>query len=207
MHYDIHKIIENEDILIKQLRYRDIDVDELDLSILNSVELERYKGFISDKRKREFVFTRALLLSFGIDLKIEYRETGKPIINEGHISISHSRNNVIIGYSKNHIIGVDIEYFNPKIHRIKHKFLASIERERFDIENEQTLTILWSIKEAIYKMEDIPGLMFKEHILVHALNERGNVRVIKNGIEHDYVFDYEVFEDFVITYCYLKESN
>jgi phosphopantetheinyl transferase len=178
-------------------------VNELDLSLLTEVELNRYKGFISDKRKREFFFTRVLLLSFGIDLEIKYRESGKPIINEGHISISHSRNTVIIGYSKEHLIGVDIEYFNPKIHRIKFKFLSEIEKERFDIEDEKTLTLIWSIKEAIYKMEDIPGLMFKEHILVHAIHDRGDVRVIKNGLEHDYLFDHLSYDKYVITYCYL----
>lgn len=207
MHYNIQKIIETDEILIKQLQYRDIPVDDLDLSILSKTELDRYKSFISDKRKREFVFTRALLLSFGIDLNIQYRSTGKPIVNEGHISISHSRNNVVIGYSKDHVIGVDIEFYNPKIHRIKHKFLADIENERFDTEDEKILTILWSIKEAIYKMEDIPGLMFKDHILVHDLHDRGDVRVIKNGLEHDYEFDYSVFDDFVITYCHLIYST
>jgi 4'-phosphopantetheinyl transferase len=207
LHYDIHKIIDTDEILIKQLKYQDVPTDELDLLLLTDEELEKYKGFISDKRKREFFFTRVLLLSFGIDLRIQYRSTGKPIINEGHISISHSRNTVIIGYSKDHVIGVDIEYFNPKIHRVKFKFLAEIEKDRFDIKDEKTLTILWSIKEAIYKMEDIPGLMFKDHILVHALNDRGDVRVIKNGLEHDYVFDYKMFKDFVITYCHLIEST
>jgi hypothetical protein len=137
LHYDIHKIIDTDEILIKQLKYQDVPTDELDLLLLTDEELEKYKGFISDKRKREFFFTRVLLLSFGIDLRIQYRSTGKPIINEGHISISHSRNTVIIGYSKDHVIGVDIEYFNPKIHRVKFKFLAEIEKDRFDVNNEK----------------------------------------------------------------------
>ncbi|MBD3636044.1 MAG: 4'-phosphopantetheinyl transferase superfamily protein [Crocinitomicaceae bacterium] len=203
MQYSIKNIIDTDKILIKRLTYTDIPVEEIDLNFFTKEELSRYETFISDKRRREFYFTRVLLRSFNLDLVIQYRDTGKPIINEGHISISHSRNNVVIGYSKDHIIGVDIEFFNPKIHRVKFKFLASIEKERFDIENEEVLTLIWSIKEAIYKMEDIPGLLFKEHILVHALSHRGDVRVIKNGVEHDYVFDFLIFNDFVITYCYL----
>jgi phosphopantetheinyl transferase len=203
LHFTIKNIIETNRILIKQLRYKDIDVNEINLNFFNKAELDRYKTFISDKRRREFYFTRVLLRSFELQLVIEYRATGKPIINEGHISISHSRNNVIIAYSKEYVIGVDIEFYNPKIHRIKHKFLADIEKERFDIENEEVLTLLWSIKEAIYKMEDIQGLLFKEHILVHALSHRGKVRVIKNGIENDYLFDFLIFKDFLITYCYL----
>ena len=207
MHYSVKNIIHTDRILIKQLKYENVEVEKLDLSSLTKEERERYDTFISDKRRREFFFTRVLLRSFNLDLKIQYRPTGKPIINEGHISISHSRNTVIIGYSKEHIIGVDIEYFNPKIHRVKFKFLAEIEKERFDIDNEEVLTLIWSIKEAIYKMEDIPGLLFKEHILVHALSHRGDVRVIKNGLEHDYMFDFLIFNDFVITYCYLLPQD
>lgn len=203
MHQSIRNIIDTDRILIKELKYENIAVEEIDISIFTEQDYQRFQGFISDKRKREFYFTRVLLRSFNIDLEVHYRPTGKPIINEGHISISHSRNTVIIGYSKDHVVGVDIEYFNPKIHRIKYKFLADIEIERFDIENEQVLTLIWSIKEAVYKMEDIPGLLFKEHILVHTLSHRGDVRVLKNGVEHDYFFDYLVFKDFAITYCYL----
>ena len=203
MHQSIRNIIDTNHILIKELKYENISVEEIDVSIFTEQDLQRFQGFISDKRKREFYFTRILLRSFNIDLEIQYRPTGKPIINNGHISISHSRNTIIIGYSKDHLIGVDIEYFNPKIHRIKYKFLAHTEIERFDIENELVLTLIWSIKEAVYKMEDIPGLMFKEHILVNTLSHRGDVQVLKNGIEHDYFFDYLVFKDFAITYCYL----
>lgn len=206
MSHQIKNIIDTDDILIKKLHYEDIDTSTIDESFFTPQELERFGTFISDKRRREFYFTRVLLRSFSIDLNIEYKPTGKPIINEGHISISHSRNTVIIGYSKNHIIGVDIEYYNPKIHRVKHKFLAEIEKEKFDTNNEEILTLLWSIKEAIYKMEDIPGLLFKDHILVYALSHRGDVRVIKNGLEHDYIFDFLIFNDFLITYCYLIEE-
>src|SRR5690606_11931955 len=112
-----------------------------DHNFFTSEELKRYNTFISDKRRREFYFTRVLLRSFNLDLEIQYRSTGKPVINHGHISISHSRNTVIIGYSKAHVIGVDIEYYNPKIHKIKHKFLAKIEKERFDTDNEEVLTL------------------------------------------------------------------
>lgn len=205
MSHSIRNIIDTDKILIKKLVYEDIPVTNIDPDFFTEQERSKFVGFISDKRKREFYFTRVLLRSFDIDLEIEYKSTGKPLINNGHISISHSRNTVIIGYSKDHIIGVDIEYYNPKIHRIKHKFLAEIEKERFDINNEEVLTLIWSIKEAIYKMEDIPGLRFKEHILVHALSHRGDVSVIKNGLEHDYRFDFLIFNDFLITYCYLIE--
>lgn len=189
------------------LRYDEIETSAIDLSFFTDEELSRYNTFISDKRRREFYFTRVLLRSFQLDLSIVYNKNGKPIINEGHISISHSRNIVIIGYSKDHIIGVDIEFYNPKIHRIKHKFLADIEKKNFDTDNEEILTLIWSVKEAIYKMESIPGLLFKEHIKVSRLSHRGEVVVTKNNLEHDYYFDFLIFKEFVITYCQFVPSD
>jgi phosphopantetheinyl transferase (holo-ACP synthase) len=201
--YEIENIIDSEKILIKKIEYQNTSVFNLDLSIFSLEEKQRFDSFNSDKRRREFYFTRLLLKSFGVNISIQYRASGKPIINEGHISISHSRNTVIIGFSKDHFIGVDIEYFNPKIHRIKFKFLSEIEKEIFDIDDIQILTLIWSVKEAIYKMEDIEGLLFKENILIQAIKERGEVQVIKNNQEHHYQFDYLTFDDSVITFCYL----
>ncbi|UKN03571.1 4'-phosphopantetheinyl transferase superfamily protein [Paracrocinitomix mangrovi] len=205
--YQIKNIIETDRILIKKLEYEEVDVSAIDTTIFNENELKKYQSFISDKRRREFYFTRVLLKSFNVDCFIEYHETGRPFIRGGHIGISHSRNTVIIGYSEHHIIGLDIEYYNPKIHRIKHKFLATLEKERFDTENEEILTLLWSLKEAIYKLEDIPGLLFKEHIVVQSLSHRGKVLVTKNNMQHEYLFDYLIFNEFVITYCQLVKNE
>ncbi|MEX1001505.1 MAG: 4'-phosphopantetheinyl transferase superfamily protein [Crocinitomicaceae bacterium] len=203
LHYQVHTIIATDEIIIKQLKYDEVAPETFDLSILSVEDRKKYEGFISDKRRREFYFARTLLRSFDVKVELFYRSTGKPLINEGHISISHSRNTIIVGYSKQHYIGVDIEYFNPKIFRIKNKFLAEPEKNNFDIEDQKILTLIWSIKEAIYKMEDIPGLLFREHICVTALNGEGEVNVFKNGLSHHYTFKYLTFDDFVITYCYL----
>ena len=203
MPYHIDTIISTDDIIIKQLKYEDVPPSTLNLSIFKSEERLRYESFISDKRRREYYFTRVLLRSFGIPIDIYYRATGKPLINNGHISISHSRNTVIIGYSQNHYLGIDIEYYNPKIFRIQNKFLNDQEVEEFDVKDISILTLIWSIKEAIYKMEDIPGLLFKEHIIVTEIDGKGKVQVIKNGLQHHYSFEYMILDNYVITYCYL----
>jgi 4'-phosphopantetheinyl transferase len=201
--YQITNIIKTDRVIIKRLQYKEIAVADIKTDFFTELEQERYSTFISDKRRREFYYTRILLRSFNLDLNIVYRPSGKPIINKGHLSISHSRNTVIVAYSETYLIGVDIEFYNPKIHRIKNKFLARSEKETFDTQNEEVLTLLWSIKEAVYKLEDIPGLLFREHIVVQALSHRGKVTVIKNEVEHNYLFDYLIFKDFLITYCYL----
>lgn len=201
--YFIKNIVSKDDLIIKELKYEEIPISEIDHSIFTEEESFRFASFISNKRRREFYFTRVLLQSFLPHAKLSYESTGRPTISEGHLSISHSQNTIIIGFSESLIIGVDIEFFNEKIHVIKHKFLSSYESQHFDISNMEILTLIWSLKEAIYKMEDIQGLIFKDHIIVQSLSHRGEVNVLKNDQKSRYLFDYQVFNNKVITYCQL----
>jgi 4'-phosphopantetheinyl transferase EntD len=65
------------------------------------------------------------------------------------------------------IIGIDIEKQRDKITIIAHKFIDY----EFDYLNEiepdfiKKLTIIWCIKESLYKLFQTPGLSFKKHCL------------------------------------------
>jgi 4'-phosphopantetheinyl transferase len=204
--FKIQNIVSKADLEIKELTYFDQDIDELDLSILSVNDRDKYDNFLSNKRRLEFYYTRRLLLEFNTEIIIEYKASGKPIINEGHISVSHSKNKIIIGLSEAHNLGIDIEFYKEKIHRIKHKFLAPFEIRNFDTSNTDILTIIWSIKEAVYKLEDIEGLRFKDDMIVNTIEKLGLISVEKNGLKHDYLFKCLRFKDYVITYCYLKDN-
>ena len=201
MSFEITHIISSESIQIKQIVYEELSIADLDLSILSKVDFDKFCGFLSDKRKREFYFTRKLVATFKEIEKIEYKANGKPITNSGHLSISHSQNVIIVGYSPSSNLGIDIEFYKEKIHRIKHKFLAKEEISNLNITDTSVLTLIWSIKEAIYKMEEIPGLRFKEDLIVTSLEHPSKIVVCKNETRVFYSFDYLIFDDFVITYC------
>jgi phosphopantetheinyl transferase (holo-ACP synthase) len=199
--FEITHIISNESIQIKQIVYEELSIAELDLSILSPADFDKFCGFLSDKRKREFYFTRKLVSTFKEIEKIEYTPNGKPTTNTGHLSISHSKNFIIVAYSASSNLGIDIEFYKEKIHRIKHKFLAKNELKNMDTNDTAVLTIIWSIKEAIYKMEEIPGLRFKDDLIVTSLEHPSKIVVCKNKNREVYTFDYLIYNDFVITYC------
>lgn len=203
MNYKISNIIDENDLKIKQIVYSEVDIDSLDFSILSSEEQDKLHKFYSKNRKLEFYFSRLLLTDFKLGHLINYKETGKPILSEGFISLSHSKNVILIAYSKKHEIGIDIEFYKEKILRIKHKFLSPFEETKWDCDNIEILTLLWSIKEAIYKIEDIPGLRFKEDMSVQSIENPGHIAVYKNGESHIYKFNHLKFKDFIITYCHL----
>lgn len=109
----------------------------------------------SKKKQYEYIMVRQLLKKIGQHYKILYKENGAPYLcpPNWEISISHSFPFVFLVASKRKI-GVDIEKINPKINRLKYKFLNSNEQQwHLNKENEiEYLTIIWCIKEALYKL-------------------------------------------------------
>ena len=203
MKYEINNIINESDLKIKQIVYSEVDIAQLDFKILSKGEKLKFDQFFSKNRKLEFYFSRLLLKDFNLDHLIEYKETGKPFLTEGFISLSHSKNVILIAYSKKYEVGIDIEFYKEKIHRIKHKFLSQFELKNWNCENIEILTMIWSIKEAIYKIEDIPGLRFREDMSVQSIDNPGYIAVYKNGESHNYEFNYLKYKEFIITYCHL----
>lgn len=201
MSYKIENIIANKGFIIKLLSFDDDSNNHLDLTVLTSQEKVTYSGFKSIKRKLEFYFTRILWKDFGINQEIKYNDFGRPYIETGHISISHSHDIIAIALNEKHQTGIDVEYKSPKISAIKHKFISAEDENLIDYTDETHLTIVWSIKEAVYKMENIHGLSFKENIHVKIENNLGYVNVNKDVETHAYTFQYLVRPGYVLTYC------
>jgi len=166
--YWIEDIVKNEFVIIKLLRYHEKDNHSVDYSILNKLELIEFKGYKSKKRQLEYYYTRVLWQMFNIKDLINYRPTGKPIIDQGHISISHSHNCIAIAYSKTNELGLDIEYFSEKIRKVKHKFLHPKENYTDLVD----LTKAWCIKEAVYKLMDMDDAFFMDDICIPSLKGR-----------------------------------
>ncbi len=152
----IWKIEESYDVLLKPLD-------------LKQQSLERVLGMKSDLHRRGFLSVRHLLREFGYtDQDLYYDANGKPHLNDGkHISITHSFtfSGVIISDKE---VGIDIEKQRDKIVIIAKKFVDY----EFNYLNKNAedyvakLTVIWGIKESLYKLFATPGMLFKAHFLV-----------------------------------------
>ena len=119
--------------------------------------------------QRGFLSVRHLLRAFGYtDQDLYYDEHGKPHLKDGkHISITHSFtfSGVIISTSE---VGIDIEKQRQKIIIIAKKFVGY--EFNYLSENDEDyikkLTVIWGIKESLYKLFATPGMLFREHFLV-----------------------------------------
>ena len=137
--------------------------------VLSSKSKELLKNRKSRVHKLQFLSIRAILLEFGYsDQDLSYINNS-PILNNGKtISISHSNlfSCVIISDFK---AGIDVQEFNNKINIIAKKFIG-YETLYVKDNDTQIMSIIWNIKESIYKIAEIIGLDYKNHSLVIPFN-------------------------------------
>jgi phosphopantetheinyl transferase len=118
---------------------------------------------------------------------IQIADTRKPFLpNETyHFSISHCGDYAAVVVSKQHRVGVDIEAVTNKIQRIIPKFLTDAEQQLIATDAvSKTATLLWSVKEAVFKWKSTGGVDFKKHI---------TIKKIEPGIDEGTV--YCIFEN------------
>lgn len=144
--------------------------EELSKGIQLSYSCEKKLSFLkSELHQRQFLSVRHLLVEAGFTYKdLHYSGNGKPHLRDDNfISISHSFNftGIIIGKQP---VGIDIEKHRDKILRIANKF-TPLEEYSTLANNEaviRKLTIVWSAKEAVYKVMNQPGISFLNNINV-----------------------------------------
>ena len=131
--------------------------------LLEKEDFEKVKQYHPTKLK-EYLLVRKILKSILPNHKILYQDRTPYLFpNDYEISITHSFPFAALAISKNKI-GIDIEPFNPKIERIQHKFL--VEEERGFIEKGKEvayLTVIWSLKESLYKIHHSNYWSLKKH--------------------------------------------
>jgi phosphopantetheinyl transferase len=165
----------------------------------------------SELHQRAFLSVRKLLQEKGYtDFDLEYDEFGKPHLKDGkHISISHSHDfaAIIISDQK---AGIDIELQREKIIKIADKFLLS-EFDFLDKENKENyikkLTVIWGVKESIFKICNEIGISFKNHILAKSfeINDKsGNASLRFQNKTEDFSFHFEEIENFTLVFVFEK---
>ena len=137
---------------------------------------------------------RYLLKKIGKDFpldSIKVNSSGKPYLENQncHFSISHCGDYAAVIISEHSNVGIDIEKANQKIEKIKNKFSTIQELELFAnhaIDQIDSLTMIWSIKEAMYKWYGRSMIDFKKHLCIERI---------------------QLNDDFILTECVIKKNN
>jgi phosphopantetheinyl transferase len=147
-----------------------------------------------------------LFPNFPTDL-IEIADTRKPFLRneQFHFSISHCGNFAAAIVSTNNRVGVDIELITPRVDKIKHKFLHPAELidwkidQLSDKKRIETLTLLWSCKEAMFKWWGRGDVDFSEVMRIDAsdISSKGilKARFRKNEFDQELKLDYQLIND------------
>lgn len=190
----VWQIDESLDQLTGQLNLR-----EEDLQKLNAYKLET--------RKKEFLATRCLLKELlGVDGVIDYLDSGKPILKNSNykISISHTKGYVAVVLSCSEFAGVDIEYPSERVARVYQRFVSPQE-ELFIPEDKKVAyyTMMWCLKESMYKMYDRQNSIFNINFICHPfqLQKQGKIRASFEFEDcRTMDFDYVTNMDFYLVY-------
>ncbi|WP_298307722.1 4'-phosphopantetheinyl transferase superfamily protein [Flavobacterium sp.] len=192
------KITEDYDTLFSQVKLKDSS-------------LARLETMKSESHQKGFLAVRMLLQHNDYsDFDLFYDEFGKPhlkpqgcSIKDVEISISHSNDFSAIAISDSKV-GLDLEQLKEKTLRIAPRFMNVSHLENLSEEEKiKKATVVWGIKESIFKIKNEKGISFPNHIFEDdfsfedkkatatlKLNDNPEVSREKFQIQFDSVEDY-----------------
>ena len=190
------KITEDFNTLFRQVQLKDISL----------ARLEKMK---SESHQKGFLAVRMLLQHLGhSDLDLYYDAFGKPHLNgEKHISISHSRefSAIVISDKK---IGIDLEKLKDKTLKIAPRYMDISQLEELSEEEKIVkATIVWGIKETIFKIKNESGISFPEHIFESPFNledKKARAQLKFNNKIEDYTIVFDSIEDYIFVCAFEK---
>ena len=178
---------------------------------LNEKSKARLNAMKSVSQQRGYLSVRKLLQEKNYsDFDLYYDEFGKPHLSDGkHISVSHSHEFSSIILSDENC-GIDLEMQREKITTIAHKFA----KNEFGFLNTSVknsyirqLTVIWGVKEAIFKIRNEPGISFNDHIQVDTfdLTTKKTKAVLNFGtIQINYEIFFEEIENYTLVFAFEK---
>lgn len=142
-------------------------------------------------------------------------ENGKPILADGSIefSLSHCKGFAAAIAGTSHPVGIDIEWVSNRASRIASRFLCQQEIDLINgLDNGQRdvlITMLWSVKETIYKWWGRKGVDFARNILVMNSDWQSSVQFScsLNGEVHQGTVQIKRFDDLWLTYMWGEMKN
>ncbi|MFM2226024.1 MAG: hypothetical protein RJA07_2226 [Bacteroidota bacterium] len=170
-----------------------------------------YVKIKAENRKLQYAASRyaTSLLTFNNDAsQIKKGEFNRPFLqnpNE-HISISHDGNWAAVAIGKQQV-GVDVFCMQARVLRIADKFINADEKiileQNIQSEPDKILyySLLWSIKEAVFKWMQLQNIEFKTDIVLTEL--KPNRALIQTKIATDVEVNFRIENEFCL--CWIAQ--
>lgn len=198
------KISEDFDTLFREVRLKDSS-------------LARLEGMKSESHQKGFLAVRMILQHLEYtDFDLLYDEFGKPhlkpqgcSIKDLELSISHSHDFSAIVISEQKV-GLDLEQLKNKILKIAPRFMDISHLENLSTDEKiKKATVIWGIKESIFKLKNEVGISFSDHISENAFtfDDKITTATLKfNNKEEKFKIQFEQEEDYIFV-CAFEDTK
>lgn len=179
--------------------YERLKLNEHDQAILDVIKTPR--------RLLEFLASRYLLrVLIGAEhsMVLVKDEYGKPGIHDPacHISISHCDGYAAAMVSDTKRVGIDVEVPSDRIKRVWGRYMNEPEKDFAPVDDVMGATLIWSAKEAVYKLYGKKQLSFSQNILLSEFAEdtlHGHLNLPDEQAHYTVHFE---TGDYILTYCW-----
>ena len=162
---------------------------------------EKMTTIRSKQRRLEKLAARALLFEMtnSTNLHFNHNDSGKPLLEGYHVSVSHTKGMVALMLSKTREVAVDVEYESDRVGRIVHKFVNADET----MPSNAHLLLAWCAKEAIFKYFSADNLLSSE-IYLHPFDVEECGAIVAKNTKRDIsvTAHYSMVKGFVLVYIY-----
>ena len=194
------------------------DLSELKSQIrLKNSSIARLESMKSESHQKGFLAVRMLLQHNEYDdFDLYYDAFGKPhikpqgcFVKDVEISISHSNDfsAIVISQEK---VGLDLEQIKDKTLRIAPRFMDVSHLENLSKEEKiKKATVIWGIKESIFKIKNEQGISFPNHIFEDdfSLEGKKSKAILKfNNREEVFNIIFDTIEDYIYV-CAFEEKT
>lgn len=192
----VWKITESFDALFQSVALRD-------------VSLARVEKMKAESHQKGFLAVRKLLEVAGYDdFDLFYDDFGKPHLkDEKQISISHSHDFSVIVIS-DRLIGIDLEILKDKTLKLAPRYMDVSHLENLsEAEKIRKATVIWGIKEAIFKIKNEEGISFKDHIFEEefSLSDKKCLAALRfNEREEWFDVQFDFIQNYVLVIAFEK---
>jgi len=184
---------------------------------LKKSSIARLESMKSESHQKGFLAVRMLLQHNEYDdFDLYYDAFGKPhikpqgcFVKDIEISISHSNDfsAIVISQEK---VGLDLELIKDKTLRIAPRFMDVSHLENLSKEEKiKKATVIWGIKESIFKIKNEQGISFPNHIFEEdfSLEEKKSKAILKfNNREEVFNIIFDSIEDYIYV-CAFEEKT
>lgn len=186
--------------------------ESVELLMQNMSNMTKYENELTllthPKRQKEFLTIRVMLNKLiGDQFKLMYDETGKPFVANGafKVSISHSKNHAALIIHPEKEVGIDIEIPSDRVLKVSKRFLNKEEHD-FIGDNSTAMMIVWSAKEALYKIIGKEAVDFAEQLKINPFTakENGTLTGIHIPTSKNFKLNYIVKPEYILVYCIKK---